>query len=54
MAAAARNAFTAALGRIGINPATQVAIAENGFVTILDLAAVQVEDLDKLPKHLEA
>ncbi|KAI2502036.1 hypothetical protein MHU86_12439 [Fragilaria crotonensis] len=54
MAVAARNAFTAALGRIGINPATRVAIAENGFVTILDLATVQDEDLDKLPKHLEA
>ena len=54
MAAPARTAFTAALGRIGINPATRVAIAENGFVTILDLATVQDEDLDKLAKHLEA
>jgi hypothetical protein len=44
---AARTAFTDALGRIGINAATRAAIVENGFQTIL-------EDLDKLPKHLEA
>jgi hypothetical protein len=48
------NAFGAALGRIGINPATRVAISDNGFTTILDLATVQEEDLDRLPKHLEA
>jgi hypothetical protein len=54
MAAAAQTNFRAALGRIGINVATRTAIAENGFATILDLATVQDEDLDKLPKHLEA
>lgn len=54
MAAAARTAFTNALGRIGINAATRAAIVENGFQTILDLVTVQDEDLDKLPKHLEA
>jgi hypothetical protein len=48
------NAFGAALGRIGINPATRAAISDNGFATILDLATVQEEDLDRLPKHLEA
>jgi hypothetical protein len=32
----------------------RIAINENGFETILDLATVQDEDLDKLPKHLEA
>ena len=47
-------AFRTALGRIGINVATRTAIAENGFLTVLDLATVQNEDLDKLPKHLEA
>ena len=51
---AARNAFTNALVRIGINAATRTAIAENGFQTILDLVTVQDEDLDKLPKHLDA
>jgi hypothetical protein len=54
MAAAAQTNFRAALGRIGINAPTRVAIAENGFATISDLATVQDEDLDKLPKHLEA
>lgn len=54
MATAAQTNFRAALGRIGINVATRTAIAENGFATILDLATVQDEDLDKLPKHLEA
>jgi hypothetical protein len=43
-----------ALGRIGINPATRAAISNNGFSTILDLMTVQEEDLDRLPKHLEA
>ena len=54
MSAAQQNAFRTALGRIGINNATRNAIVENGFMTILDLATVQDEDLDKLPKHLEA
>jgi hypothetical protein len=49
----ALNALGAALGRIGINPATRAAISDNGFVTILDLVMVQEEDLDRLPKHLE-
>jgi hypothetical protein len=40
------NAFSAALGRIGINLVTRVAISDNGFTTILNF--------DKLPKHLEA
>jgi hypothetical protein len=48
------NAFSAALGRIGFNPATRTAISDNGFATILDLVTVQEEDLDKLPKHLKA
>jgi hypothetical protein len=48
------NAFRNALGRIGFNVATRNAINENGFETILDLATVQEEDLDRLPKHLEA
>jgi hypothetical protein len=48
------NAFGTALGRIGINPATTAAISNNGFATILNLAMVQDEDLDRLPKHLEA
>ena len=51
---AARTAFTNALNRIGINAATRAAIVENGFQTILDLVTVQDDDLDKLPKHLEA
>ena len=50
----AANQFRTALGRIGINVATRNAIAENGFTTILDLITVQDEDLDKLPKHLDA
>ena len=55
MAAAARTtAFTNALNRIGINAATRAVIVENGFQTIMDLVTVQDEDLDKLPKHLEA
>jgi hypothetical protein len=48
------NPFGAALGRIGINPATRAAISDNGFATILDLATVQEEDLDRLPKNLKA
>ena len=51
---AARTAFTAALGRIGMNAPTRAAIADNGFATILDLITVQDEDLDKLPKHLDS
>ena len=47
-------AFRAALTRIGINAATRAAINENGFNTVQDLVSVQDEDLDKLPKHLEA
>jgi hypothetical protein len=54
MAAAAQANFRAALGHIGINAPTCVAIAENGFATISDLATVQDEDLDSLPKHLES
>jgi hypothetical protein len=54
MAANPQNAFRTALTRIGFNAATRAAIVENGFETILDLATVQDEDLDKLPKHLEA
>ena len=52
--AAAANAFRTALTRIGINAATRNAINENGFTTVKDLVSVQDEDLDKLPKHLEA
>jgi hypothetical protein len=48
------NAFGAALGRIGINPAMRAAIRNNSFATILDLAMVQDEDIDRLPKHLKA
>jgi hypothetical protein len=48
------NAFSAALGRIGINPVTRAAISNNGFATILDLVTVQEENLDRLPKHLKA
>jgi len=48
------NAFRNALGRIGFNVATRNAINENGFETILDLATVQEQDLDRLPKHLES
>ncbi|KAI2507354.1 hypothetical protein MHU86_7074 [Fragilaria crotonensis] len=47
-------AFRAALTRIGINAATRNAINENGFNTVQDLVSVQDEDLNKLPKHLEA
>jgi hypothetical protein len=47
-------AFRNALTRIGINLATRAAIIENGFITIQDLVSVQDQDLDKLPKHLEA
>lgn len=54
MAAAPPNAFRAALQRIGINAPTRTAINENGFETIIDLATVQEDDLDRLPKHLEA
>ena len=50
----AANAFRNALTRIGINAATRNAINENGFTTVRDLISVQSEDLDKLPKHLEA
>ena len=46
MSAAQQNAFRTALGRIGMNNATRIAIVENGFKTILDLATVQDEDLD--------
>lgn len=50
----ARTAFTNALVCIGINAAMRAAIVANGFQTILDLATVQDEDLDKLPKDVEA
>ena len=52
MAANAQTAFCTALGWIGINAATRAAINENGLQTILDLATVQDEDLDKLPNIL--
>jgi hypothetical protein len=52
--AAPANAFRAALQRIGFNARTHAAINKNGFETILDLATVQEDDLDHLPKHLEA
>jgi hypothetical protein len=48
------NAFGVALGRIRINPVMRAAISNNGFATILDLMTVQDEDLNRLPKHLEA
>ena len=54
MAAAQTTAFRNALGRIGMNVATRNAIVDNGFASILDLATVQDEDLDKLPKHLDS
>ena len=54
MAANAQNAFHTALQQISFNAATHMVIFKNGFETILDLATVQEEDLDKLPKHLEA
>jgi phosphate starvation-inducible protein PhoH len=54
MAANAQNAFRTALQRIGINAQMHDVINHNGFETILDLATVQEEDLNKLPKHLEA
>jgi hypothetical protein len=44
--------FRAALQRMGFNVATQNAINENGFDTIIDLLSVSEEDLDRLPKHL--
>jgi hypothetical protein len=47
-------AFRTALTRIGINAATRAAINENGLNTVQDLVSVQDEDLNKLPKHLEA
>ena len=52
--AAQTTAFRNALGRIGMNAATRNAIIDNGFASILDLATVQDEDLDKLPKHLDS
>ena len=54
MAANPQNTFRTALQRIGFNAPTRTAIFENGFETILDLANVQEDDLDRLPKHLEA
>jgi hypothetical protein len=47
-------AFQAALGRIGFNAATQVAIVENGFATIEDLAITNEKSLNYLAKHLVA
>lgn len=52
--AAQTTAFRNALGRIGMNVATRNAIIDNGFASILDLATVQDEDLDRLPKHLDS
>jgi hypothetical protein len=52
--AAPAQAFRSALQRIGINAPTRAAINENGFETIIDLSTVQEDDLDRLPKHLEA
>ena len=51
--AAPANAFCTALQWIGINAQTRATINENGFETILDLATVQEEDRNRLPKHLE-
>lgn len=45
-------AFRAALGRIGFNDATQIAIVENGFATITDLATTDEKSLNYLGKHL--
>ena len=50
--AAPANAFRSALQRIGINAPTRTAINENGFKMIMDLATVQEDDLNHLPKHL--
>jgi hypothetical protein len=47
-------AFWAALGRIGFNAATQMAIVENGFATIKDLAITNEKSLNYLAKHLVA
>jgi hypothetical protein len=47
-------AFRAALGRIGFNAATQMAIVENGFATIEDLAITNEKSLNYLAKHLVA
>ena len=48
--------FCAALKRLGFNQASTCdhAFNHNGFNEILDLLTVQKEDLDHLPKHLEA
>lgn len=46
--------FRAALQRIGFNQNTQAAINQNGFNVIADLTTVQEDNLDRLPKHLEA
>ena len=47
-------AFRAALGRIGFNDATQTALVENGFATIIDLATTDEMSLNHLNKHLAA
>jgi hypothetical protein len=47
-------AFRTALGRIGFNANTQLALEQNGFSTIMDLTTVHESDLDQLPKHLGA
>mgnify|MGYP003396396099 FL=1 len=52
--AAPAQAFRSALQWIGINAPTRAVINENGFETIIDLSTVQEDDLDHLPKHLEA
>jgi hypothetical protein len=44
--------FRAALGRIGLNHNTQLAINANGLNTIFDLIEAQKVDLVNLPKHL--
>jgi hypothetical protein len=45
-------AFRVALGRIGLNANTQLAVNANGFDIILDLIAIQEGDLENLPKHI--
>jgi hypothetical protein len=44
--------FHAALGRIGLNHNTQLAINANGLTTIFDLIEAQKGDLVNLPKHI--
>ena len=50
----AQLAFRNALGRIGINAPTRVAIQGNGYETIGDLAVTEESTLNHLPKYLRA